>query len=282
MANKEDGQEDYIQKQIMQNQEKSKDLQEQLNSIELTMRESIINQPQSPVNADAGGANVLDNKLEPEKEKGSDQDIRKPCNGQAWCSGDSDSAHCSYTAAIGRVVNMTQGLPSPSSAPPTTPPPVTLPTAAPQRAPVSETRTLTGTVVGVVKQSPIATPPRNTQLMSPADFSTNPNQTRGGRRQHVNRANFAARPAPARRAGVGRGNIPGNRNSRRGRNHQPSRNYQTTVRPCKLGPGFRWFCILNFQLQVIEQAYELLQEQMSAGLALAITALILLVVVLCK
>ena len=287
MANKEDGQEDYIQKQILQNQEKGRDLQEQLNAIELTMRESVVNQPQT-VNASAGGASVLDNELEPEKEKGSDKDkIRKPCtNGHAWCSGDSASGHCSYTAALGRVVNVTGRLPSA----PHTPPPVTHATTAPQRVlgqSVSQAQTLIGSVVGVAKQAPVSTPSRNPQLLTPSDFARpNPNQTRG-RGRHVTRGNFArpARPTPARRAGVGRGNIPG-RNSRRGRNnHQPGPNHPTSrhrQKPCKLSTGFRWYCIASFQVQVIQQVYELLLEQMSAGLALAITVLILLVCVLCK
>ena len=268
MASRGDGQED-MQEQITQNQEKARDLQEQLNAIELTVRQSVVSQPQA-VNASAGSVNVLDNELEPEKEKQSDKDKNsKPCsNGHAWCS-DSSTGHY-----------VTRRL---TSAPHTPPSPVTHhTTTTPQGVlgqPVSPARTLVGSVVGVAKQS-VPIPSRNPQLQPPSDFASarpNPSQTRGrGRHVNYNRGNSARHPRPTPRAGVGRGN------SRRGRPgpHQPTSRHR--LKPCKLTTGFRWYCVASFQAQVLQQVYELVQEQMSAGVACAITLLVLFVCLLCK
>ena len=270
MASRGDGQED-MQEQITQNQEKARDLQEQLNAIELTVRQSVVSQPQA-VNASAGSVNVLDNELEPEKEKQSDKDKNsKPCsNGHAWCS-DSSSGHY----VTGRL----------TSAPHTPPPPVTHHTTAPQRVlgqSVSQAQTLVGSVVGVAKQAPVPTPSRNPQLLTPSDFASarpNPSQTRG-RGRHVTRGNPGRLPRPTPRAGVGRGNNRRGRNNHQSGPHHPTSRHR--LKPCKLTTGFRWYCVASFQVQVFQQVYELVQEQMTAGVACAITLFVLFVCLLCK
>ena len=266
MASRRDGQEE-MQEQITQNQEKARDLQQQINAIELNVRQSAARQPQS-VDASAGIVNVLNTGLEPEKEKQSDQDKNsKPCsNGHAWCS-DSSTGHY-----------VTRTL---TSAPPTPPSPVAHHTTTkPQGVlgqpgqPVSPARTtLIGSVVGVAKQ-PALQPPSD--FVSAASARPNPSQSRGrGRHVNYNRGNIR-HPRPTPRASVGRGN------SRRGTPgpHQPTTRHRP--KPCKLTTGFRWFCVASFQAQVLQQVFELVQEQVSAGVACAITLLVLFVCLLCK
>ena len=77
-----DGQEE-MQEQLNQTQEKARDLQLQINAIELNVRQSAARQTQS-VDANAGIVSGS-TELEPEREKQSDQ-IASPVHEHAWCS----------------------------------------------------------------------------------------------------------------------------------------------------------------------------------------------------
>ena len=262
MARK-DGQQE-MQEQLNQTQEKSRDLQLQINAIEINMRRQ--STARQTLDANAGIADGSTD-LEPEREKHSDQTSSPVYS-------DSAAEHYVTSALVSASAPVTHSNTS------TTPQGV----AGQPGQSVSTARTAPiGSVVGVAKQAPVLQPPSDFDTGASARLNPSPR----GRGRHVtynsgNTRHHRPTHQPPRTR-VGRGNSS-RQTSRprvgRGNTHHPNTRHKP--KPSKLTTGFRWFCVASFQAQVFQQIFELVEEQVNAGLCCVITLLVLFWCLVCK